>query len=242
MAEATELRRDEGGGDSLLASWYRFFMSAVGAKMLMAATGIGLWLFIVAHLAGNLTAFGGKEIFNHYAEALKGNAPLLWAVRSALILGFPIHILTAIRTAALNRSARPVGYAFANKAPAALAAKTMLISGLLVMTFFAYHLAHFTWHLTGPQPTALLANGNYDAYTMLVMGFQQPLIAGLYIVGQLLLATHLSHGIYSMCQHLGLWGTKWTPFLKTAANAIAWGICVLFSAIPAGVLFGVIKP
>ncbi len=241
MAEATELRRDDAPGESLIASWFRFFEGAVGAKMLMAATGIGLWVFIVAHLAGNLTAFGGKEVFNHYAEALKGNPPLLWGVRLALLAGFPLHIFTAIRTATLNRAARPVQYAYANNAPAKLAAKTMLISGLVVLTFFAYHIAHFTLHLTGPQPASLLADGHYDAFTMLVLGFQQPLIAGLYVVGQLLLATHLSHGLYSMCQHLGLWGTKWTPFLKTAANLVAYGICALFCSIPAGVLFGVIK-
>ena len=118
----------------------------------------------------------------------------------------------------------------------------MMISGALVLAYFGYHLAHFTWRITGPQPTALLANGSYDAYTMLVMGFQQPLIAVTYVVAQVLLAAHLSHGIYSLFQHLGLWGAKWTPFLKNMSLAVGYGLCGAFAAIPLAVLLGFIKP
>jgi len=241
MAEALELKR-ESTGDTLVGSLTKFMMSSVGSKVVMALTGLGLWLFIVAHLAGNLTAFIGKDTFNHYAEALKGNPPLLWGTRIALLNGFPLHIFTGIRTVQLNRAARPVAYAYESKAPATMAAKSMMISGALVLAYFGYHLAHFTWRITGPQLTALLANGSYDAYTMLVMGFQQPLIAITYVVAQVLLAAHLSHGIYSLFQHLGLWGAKWTPFLKTMSLAVGYGLCGAFAAIPLAVLLGFIKP
>jgi succinate dehydrogenase / fumarate reductase cytochrome b subunit len=241
MAEALELKR-ESTGDTLVGSLTKFITSSVGSKVVMALTGLGLWLFIVAHLAGNLTAFIGKDTFNHYAEALKGNPPLLWGTRIALLIGFPLHIFTAIRTVQLNRAARPVAYAYESKTPASTAAKSMMISGALVLAYFGYHLAHFTWRITGPQPTALLANGSYDAYTMLVMGFQQPLIAITYVVAQVLLAAHLSHGIYSLFQHLGLWGAKWTPFLKNMSLAVGYGLCGAFAAIPLAVLLGFIKP
>ena len=241
MADAMELKRDT-AGDTLVGSLMKFFESAVGAKVMMALTGLGLGLFIVAHLAGNLTSFFGRDVFNHYAAALKGNPPLLWGVRLALIVGFPFHIFTAIRTVQLNRAARPVAYAHDPKSPARMAAKSMMLSGALVLVYFGYHLAHFTWHLTGPQPTVLLPDGGYDAYTMMVMGFQRPLIALIYIVAQLLLAAHLSHGIYSLFQHLGLWGAKWTPFLKTGALVVGYGLCAAFASIPVAVLAGVIKP
>jgi succinate dehydrogenase / fumarate reductase cytochrome b subunit len=241
MAEVTELRR-ETAVEPLFGSLVKFAMSSVGSKMVMAVTGIGLWLFIVGHLAGNLTAYFGREVFNGYAAALQNNKPLLWAVRGALLIGFPLHILTALRTAALNRAARPVDYAFANRSPARGAAKTMMVSGAVVLAFFLYHLAHFTWRVTGPQPTAPLPSGDWDAYSMLVMGFQQPLIAGFYIVGQVLLAAHLSHGLYSMFQHLGLWGRRWTPWLKKASLVVGYGLCAAFASIPLAVLVGVIKP
>ncbi|MFT3708814.1 MAG: succinate dehydrogenase cytochrome b subunit [Archangium sp.] len=241
MAEALELKR-ESTGDTLIGSLMKFATSSVGSKIVMALTGLGLWLFVIAHLAGNLTAFAGKETFNHYAEALKGNPPLLWGVRIALLIGFPLHILTAINTARKNREARPVAYAFESRAKATMASKSMVLTGLLVLAYFGYHLAHFTWHLTGPQPTSMLPNGSYDAYTMLVMGFQQPLIALLYVVAQVLLAAHLSHGIYSLFQHLGLWGAKWTPFLKNGALIVGYGLCAAFASIPLAVLLGFIKP
>ena len=85
MAEALELKR-ESSGESLLGSLMKFAGSSVGSKVIMAITGLGLGLFIIAHLAGNLTAFIGHDTFNHYAEALKGNVPLLWGVRIALIV------------------------------------------------------------------------------------------------------------------------------------------------------------
>lgn len=234
MAEALELKR-ESGGESLLGSLLKFGGSAVGSKVIMALTGLGLGVFIIAHLAGNLTAFAGHDTFNHYAEALKGNAPLLWGVRLALLLGFPLHIATAIRAARINRAARPVAYAYASKVPASSAGKTMIISGMMVAAYFCFHLAHFTLHVTGPQPQVA------DPYNMLVMGFQQPLIAGAYVGAMVLLALHLSHGIYSLFQHLGAWGKQWTPFLKTGSLVLGYGICAAFAAIPLSVLLGFIK-
>lgn len=241
MAEAMELKR-ESTGESLLGSLVKFGKSAVGSKVIMALTGLGLWLFVTGHLAGNLLAFAGRDMFNAYATALKSNAPLLWGTRTALLIGFPLHIFTAIRTVQLNRAARPQAYAYASKAPARTAAKTMMLSGAVVIVYFAYHIAHFTLHVTGPQPTALLEGGHYDAYSMLVMGFQQPVIALLYVGAQILLAAHLSHGIYSLFQHLGFWGAKWTPFLKNAALVVGYGLCAAFASIPLAVLLGVIKP
>ena len=240
MAEAMELKR-EASGETLIGSLLKFAKSSVGAKVIMALTGLGLWVFVIGHLAGNLLAFAGRDAFNHYAETLKGNALLLWGARSGLIIGFPLHIGAAIYAASLDRKARPQGYAYANKTPARTASKTMILTGLLVLAYFLFHLAHFTWHVAGPQPTTLLPNGAWDAYGMLVLGFQQPLIAVTYIVAMVLLAAHLSHGIYSLFQHLGLYGKRWTPFIKKGALVIGYGLSAAFASIPVAVLLGVIK-
>lgn len=240
-ADATELKR-EATVEPLFGSLMKFASSSVGSKVVMAATGLGLWLFIVGHMAGNLTAYLGRDVFNNYAATLKGTPLLLWTTRLALLIGFPLHIFTAIRTVQLNRAARPVPYAHDPQTPATTGAKTMMISGAVVLVYFIYHLAHFTWRITGPQPTALLPNGHFDAYSMMVMGFQQPVIALSYIGAQLLLAAHLSHGIYSLFQHLGLWGKRWTPWLKNAALVVGYGISLGFASIPLAVLAGILKP
>ncbi len=241
MSNALELRR-ESAAEPLFGSWLKFASGSVGSKVAMAATGIGLWLFIVAHMAGNLAVYLGRDVFNQYAAALHHNPPLLWFIRVCLLVGFPVHILTAIRTAQLNREARPTAYVFENRSPARMAAKTMNLSGLVILAFLLMHLAHFTWRIVGPQPTALLPTGDYDAYTMLVLGFQQPVFAVFYVVVQFLLAAHLSHGLYSMFQHLGLWGRRFTPWLKGASLFVAYGICAAFASIPLTVLLGIVKP
>jgi succinate dehydrogenase / fumarate reductase cytochrome b subunit len=227
--------------ETMLAGVLRFAGSSVGAKMVMALTGIGLWGFIVAHLAGNLAMWAGRDAMNHYAAMLKSVPELLWAVCGALLVMFPLHIITAIRTARLNQLARPVPYVHAVKTEATLASKTMLLSGLLVLCFFVYHLAHFTWHLTNPDHVELLADGSTDVYSMVVRGFQIPAISLVYILAQVLLAEHLSHGLYSMFQHLGLWGKAWTPFLHKAAVAVAYTICFAFISIPVGVMAGALR-
>lgn len=241
MAEALELKR-ETAGETLIGSLMKFATSSVGSKVVMALTGLGLWLFVMGHMAGNLLAFVGRDAFNHYAATLQGTPLLLWGTRIALLIGFPLHIFTAIRTVQLNRAARPVPYAGGANAPATLAAKSMMLSGLVVIAYFVYHIAHFTLHLTGPQPTMLTADGHHDAYAMMVMGFQVPLIALTYVVAQVLLAAHLSHGIHSLFQHLGLWGAKWTPFIKNGALVIGYGLSAGFASIPLAVLIGIIKP
>jgi succinate dehydrogenase / fumarate reductase cytochrome b subunit len=133
-----------------------------------------------------------------------------------------------------------VAYAYENKTPARFAAKTMLLSGLVILAFFGYHLAHFTLRVVSITD-AKGPSGDFSPFDMLVQGFQNPLISGFYIVAQLLLAQHLSHGIYSLFQHLGLWGRRWTPWLKRASLIVGYGLCAAFSAIPLSVLFGVIK-
>jgi len=222
----------------------RFFSSSIGMKVVMSLTGIGLWVFIMAHLAGNLVIFAGPEMYNHYAQALKGNPLLLWTERIGLLVAFPLHILTAIRTAQLNREARPVPYAYANNTPIRPASRWALWSGLGILAFLVIHLAQFTWHW-GPwanPPMAMDGSGNVDVYTMAVAAFSDPKISLLYIVGQLLLAGHLGAGIYGVFQHLGLWGRSWTPFVKNLGDAIGYGVCGAFITIPIAVLAGLVHP
>jgi succinate dehydrogenase / fumarate reductase cytochrome b subunit len=237
MAEAAEVKRDE----PLFGSIAKFFMGSVGSKVMMAATGLGLWLFITGHLAGNLLAFVGRDAFNQYAETLKGNPPLLWGARFALLLGVPLHFFFAVRSTRANANARPVAYAYQNRTPARMAAKTMILSGMVIGAFLAYHLAHFTLRVVNVTE-AKGPSGAFSPFDMLVQGFQNPIIAGFYIVGQVLLAQHLSHGIYSLFQHLGLWGKHWTPWLKRASLVVGYGLCAAFISIPVSVLLGLIKP
>jgi succinate dehydrogenase / fumarate reductase, cytochrome b subunit len=229
------------GSGGLLGSWLSYLKSSVGTKVVMAVTGLGLWFFIMAHLAGNLLLYVGRDAFNAYAEALHSKPELLWIARLGLIAIIPAHFVTAYATWLQNKSARPIAYAAPPKARTTLAAKTMVISGSVILFYLVFHLAHFTWRVVGPMPSTS-ATGAFDTYGMVVLGFQNPLITLLYVVGQLLLAAHLSHGIFSLFQHLGIAGSNFTPFIKKAATLLGYGICLIFASIPVAVFVGVIRP
>ena len=81
--------------------------SSLGRKYLMALTGLMLLGFVVVHLLGNLQIFGGPDLMNNYAQALKDLGPLLWVARIGLITIFLLHIVTAATLQAANKSARP---------------------------------------------------------------------------------------------------------------------------------------
>src|SRR4051812_5497468 len=122
-----------GQGEPLLAGFMRFALSSVGAKAVMAITGIIVWLFVIAHLAGNLAMWVGADAMNHYAHALASNPPLVWTVRIGLLIAFPLHIFSAARAASLNRQARPVPYAYPVKTPATMGGRSMMWTGVALL-------------------------------------------------------------------------------------------------------------
>ena len=64
----------------------RLFGSTIGKKVLMAVSGLALFGFLMAHLAGNLLVFAGPEAINAYSHALLSRPGLLWAARSGLLM------------------------------------------------------------------------------------------------------------------------------------------------------------
>src|ERR1700752_5294542 len=104
------------------------FHSSLGKKYLMAVTGFFLFLFVVAHLVGNLQVFLGPEAINRYGYFLQSNVELLWPARIFLLAMIGLHIWSAIKLSVENKAARPVPYANWNPTTASYASRTMLMS------------------------------------------------------------------------------------------------------------------
>ncbi len=242
-SNASDARPVQDSTPLLMQTW-QLMNTSIGAKVVMAVTGVGIWLWFLTHLLGNLTIYGGPEVMNGYAVKLHAQPALLWVARIALLIAFPLHIWSAIRTRMHAKAARPVPYAYENRTPANAGSKAMLISGLLMAFFILFHLAHFTWHWVSPehvQTVTIDGVQGIDAYRMLVLAFQKPLMSIFYIAFQIVLAQHLVHGLYSMFQHVGLWGPSWTPAVKRAAYVLAYGVAAAFISIPLSVMFGLVK-
>jgi succinate dehydrogenase cytochrome b subunit len=226
---------------NIVAAFYR---SSVGKKMIVAITGVILILFVIGHLLGNLQIFLSPDWINGYSEHLRDLGPLLWAIRLFLLASVVIHIYVTIQLAIENRRARPESYKDRQYLKADFASRHMVMSGLIVLAFIVYHLAHFTVRVTDPRFGLLKADplGRYDVYSMMVYGFQSYYISGFYVLGLFLLALHLSHGSSSFFQSLGLNDKKLTPRLALAGRLFAWVLFIGYTSIPVAILLGFIKP
>ena len=212
--------------------------------MIVAITGIILILFVIGHLLGNLQIFLGPDWINGYSQHLRDLGPLLWAIRLFLLCTVVIHIYVTIRLAIENRRARPEAYIDKEHVKATFASRHMVMSGLIILAFLIYHLAHFTFRETDARFALLEPDplNHYDVYSMMVYGFQNYLVSGFYILGMWLLALHLSHGSSSFFQSLGLNNRTLTPRLAFGGRVFAWLLFVGYTSIPVAVLLGVIKP
>lgn len=224
-------------------SWFfSYVRSSIGAKHLMALTGLGMVLFAIAHMIGHFGMFSGQDAYNAYAHFLQGLGGLKWLARGGLLGIFILHVATAIRLVMINRAARPVPYAAYKPVRSTAASRTMALTGLTLLAFIIYHLLHFT--LGQIQPTyfhQLDWAGRYDAYSMYVRGFQNVGIFASYTVAMLLLAMHLGHGASSWLQSLGLRHPKYSPALDKLGPALSVILFLGYMAPPTAVLVGLIK-
>lgn len=218
------------------------FGTSIGKKVVMALTGIILIGFVFGHLVGNLQIFGPSEKINHYAHFLQGLGSGLWVVRTVLLGSVILHIWAAVVLTLENWKARPANYNANTTIQASYASRTMRWSGVIVFVFILYHLAHFTVRVTHPEYsewTTQLHDGTVvkDVYRMIVVGFSSPIVSGFYIISIALLSLHLSHGISSLFQSLGLRTEGWGGFLDKLSVILAWGYFLGNAAIPLYCMF-----
>lgn len=216
--------------------------SPIGRKWIVAITGIVLVLFVIGHLVGNFSIFLGPDSMNSYAHLLQNLGELLWLVRGILLACVVLHIWFTITLWRENLAARPQKYAVKKDLGTTVYARMMRLSGLTVLAFVIYHLAQFTWEAFNPEyKTWVDARGYHDVYRMVVTAFSCPFVSGFYILAVGLLAMHLSHGIASLFQTLGLTTAKLRPLFERAGLILAWVIFLGFASIPASVLLGFVK-
>ncbi|MEO1481209.1 MAG: succinate dehydrogenase cytochrome b subunit [Myxococcota bacterium] len=216
-----------------------FLKSSVGAKIIMAISGLMMFGFLIGHIAGNLQIFIGQDAINGYAHFLKSNPEIVWPARIGLLGAVLVHIWSGLRLAALNKAARPAGYKRKTSQRSTVFSRTMTWSGLVVLAFIAYHLAHFTFGVTNPAHYHLTDElGRHDVYSMFVLGFQQPVISGFYILAMVLLGFHLAHGTKSMFQSLGLNHPKYDMLFQVAVPGLALLVVVGNIIMPLAVLGG----
>jgi succinate dehydrogenase / fumarate reductase, cytochrome b subunit len=216
-----------------LARGARFYSTTIGKKAVMAVTGVLLFGFLIAHMAGNLQFFAGPEKLNAYAEKLRELGPLLWLMRIGLLIAAILHITASIQLARLKNTARPVSYAKKQSVGSSYASRTMYWSGPIVLAFLIYHLMHLTFGVGG------LPYQDLRPYENTIAGFSHPVVTISYVVAMVLLGMHLYHGLWSLFQSLGFSHPRYTPRLKLFAKAFTIVIVLGFISVPLAILAGV---
>jgi succinate dehydrogenase / fumarate reductase cytochrome b subunit len=202
-----------------------FWQSTNGKKVVMAVTGAMMFVFIVGHVLGNLQMFEAPEHINAYSHFLHSLRELLWMERGALLLAVALHIIATVQLALRSQAARPIGYSRREAINSSYASRTMYWSGPIVLGYIHPH-------------TQFVAG---DVHYNVVAGFQVWWVSVWYIFAICLLGLHLSHGLWSMFQSVGLAHPRLSPYLRNAARAIATLIVLGFISIPISVFLGFIK-
>lgn len=207
--------------------------SSIGSKVLIALTGLGLAVFLIGHLAGNLLFLAGPEAFNHYSHSLVSN-PLVYVAELGLLAVFFLHVGKTVAGYLANRAARPTGYAVRRwaksknpKSRKSVASSTMIVTGTITAVFVVTHLATFKFG-TYYEGTA----GIRDLYRLQLEVFSSPAYVGFYLVAMGVIFLHLWHGLSSAAQSLGIDNAQWTPRILVAGRVLTLLIAGGFFIIP----------
>lgn len=222
-----------------MASLLKALKSQVGRKILTGITGIGLIIFIIAHLLGNLQLFGDAQAFNEYTYALESLGWILYVLEAGLVVAFLLHAYLGISIWLKRRKARPEGYNTYNSkggpSHQTWASKSMIFTGIVMLIFLVTHLSTFKFGAT----ETIMLNGHEarDLKALVINTFQNPIYAFGYTAVMILLGFHLGHGFWSAFTSLSMKHNQYSAFIYSVGVIFAVLMAVGFLFIPLYIYF-----
>jgi len=220
------------------------FRSPVGKKILTGATGLGLTIFVLTHMLGNLSYLSSEpNAYNNYADTLLNLGPLLYLIELGLLAFFVIHIVTGINIYRRKRQARDVGYtayhSVGKPSMQTFSSRTMILTGLIVLVFLVIHLVSFKFGPGVAEGYVVEVEGKAirDLKRLMTENFRNPLYAFGYPFVVILLGFHLRHGVWSAFQSLGAMNPKLTPIIYTIGVLLAVLVSIGFIVVPLYIFF-----
>jgi len=210
-------------------NWFiRAFSSSIGKKQIMAVTGLAFCLFVTFHLLGNLTVYAGRDSFLSYVKHLHSWQWLVTAAEWILLFFAVLHISIGLLLFFENLRARPVRYAVKKSAGGrTIGSATEPYTGLLILGFIVVHLLKFRFvDKTGTNDFVILSH-TFSHWGWVLF----------YIVGVIIVAVHISHGLWSGFQTLGLNHPKYMPFIRRFGTVLSFVIGAGFASIPVLIIF-----
>ena len=188
----------------------RLIATSIGRKAVMAASGLLLGGFVVVHLAENLLLFKGEAAYNGWVDMLLSN-PVTPLLEIGLLFIFIAHIITGIWVRVEDFLNAPSGYEARKwQGGRTIGSATMLYTAAAILAYLVYHMLTFRF-----------VDHSMGFYQMVTYAFRDPVFVAVYVAGAAALALHLSHGMQSAFQTLGLNHPKYTPFIKIGGLLVA---------------------
>ncbi len=188
----------------------RLITTSIGRKAVMAVSGLLLGGFMLVHLAENLLLFKGETAYNGWVDLLLSN-PVTIYLELGLLVIFVAHIITGVWVRIEDFLNAPRGYEARRwQGGRTIGSATMLYTAAAILFYLAYHLLTFRF-----------VDHSMGFYQMVTSAFRSPVFVGIYVAGAAALALHLSHGMQSAFQTLGLSHPKYTPLIKAGGMAVA---------------------
>lgn len=199
-------------------------LTSIIKKTFMALTGLAWVGFLVGHLTGNFLLFAGPKEFNAYAEFLESTGGLLYAAEIGLIIFLVTHIYSGIRVSMENRQARPRDYEIkTTHGKATVFSRSMLVGGVILAVFIVTHVATFKFgDHSGPD----------GLHGLVMRSFEFPITVAWYVLAMIALGMHLSHGLGSAFQTLGVSKPAWRERLRTGGVVLGWVVAGGFMSLP----------
>lgn len=227
-----------------MAHWNLILRSSVFQKFTMALTGLLLIVFVILHLAGNLSLYlSDGSAFNEYANMLTSMGWLYIAGEIGLIVLFGAHIATAIAITKANKSARAVAYkTYQSKggpSRASVSSRFMPISGALLLLFILLHVWQFRFGAGILDGYTADLNGEQirDLHRLVIETFQNPVYVIIYCFSMIVLGIHMRHGFWSAFQSFGLRSPALHNMLQKLSIILAVIISLGFLGIPVWIYF-----
>jgi succinate dehydrogenase / fumarate reductase cytochrome b subunit len=212
-----------------------YFSSTIGRKQMVGVAGLGLSLFVLVHMAGNMLMFVSAEAYNRYGHALT-STPLIYVAEAGLIAIFLIHLVIALYLTWKNKKAKGSTYAVSPKKTASsFASRTLWAQGMIILGFIVLHLITFKFG----EYISVTYEGEEmrDLFALMVLVFKNPIYTFSYFGVLLLLGMHLSHGLASSFQTMGWNGERYDEKVKMIGHVYAALVTVGFISQPFYIFF-----
>lgn len=220
-------------------------------KLTMAITGLIFSLFVLGHMVGNLKIFmplhaDGSAPIDDYGEFLRTlGEPLfpregfLWILRIVLLACLVLHIWGAF--ALKKRSALSRGKFKRTNLMGGWQSTTtrwMLVTGVILLLFLIFHLLDLT---VGEVVAAdEFVHGNIRDNLIATFAPERWYVTLFYVLANLALLSHLTHGVYLAVSDLGWLGERGHGLMIVLGYVLPFIVVLGNVIMPLAIMFGLL--